>query len=247
MSWKALGWAWSQEMPATIKMTLLAIADCHNEETGRCDPSLAYIGKKAGLGRSSVSASLKSLKDAGLIRIAQNKREDGSLTSSSYSLTMDRIHQADGGSPGNGQGQSSQWTGVVHQVDGGSPASGLQEPGIEPGKEPGEKPPFIPPLAQKRDTQITESFRAAMRQRFSSPLGATVDERIDEALGHKARLKYTDLQQYVQGWLRRDAERVSATGPPGNGFSNRSRRQTIHERMMEVERATPPLRQPIRP
>ena len=98
---------------------------------------------------------------------------------------------------------------------------------------------------KKRETEITEEFRAAMRERFAPTLGATVEERINEALAHKARLKYTDIQQYVQGWLRRDAERVGTTGPPGNG---RYRGQlTLHERRLEMERGTPPLRQPRRP
>jgi hypothetical protein len=86
-----------------------------------------------------------------------------------------------------------------------------------------------------------------MRERFGPTLGVTIDERIEEALAHKARLKYTDLQRYVQGWLRRDAERATerATGPPGNG--RYSQPKTFHERRMEMERATPELREPRRP
>ena len=65
-----------------------------------------------------------------------------------------------------------------------------------------------------------------MRERFAPTLGATVEERINEALAHKARLKYTDIQQYVQGWLRRDAERVGTTG----------RSNSVSRRMAEMEK-----------
>jgi hypothetical protein len=73
-----------------------------------------------------------------------------------------------------------------------------------------------------------------MRERFGPTLGVTIDERIEEALAHKARLKYTDIQRYVQGWLRRDAERVSATGPPGNGRYNGP--QSIAQRRTQMDR-----------
>ena len=238
MSIPAISWAYSQRLSAIPKMILIVLADHHNGETGQCNPSVKRICEMAGVVQRTVENHIETLEHAGLVIVEKRYRDDGSRTSNQYRLSLDGGFNSPGGEP-------TPPPGALHSPP-GEPTS-LLEPGREPGIEPGEKPPFIPPLAQKRDTQITESFRAAMRQRFSSPLGATVDERIDEALGHKARLKYTDLQQYVQGWLRRDAERASATGPPGNGSSNRSRRQTIHERMMEVERATPPLRQPIRP
>ena len=58
---------------------------------------------------------------------------------------------------------------------------------------------------------------------------------------------WLSVRKYALNRKLWDAERVSATGPPGNGRYNRPRQRSIHERMMEVERATPPLRQPIHP
>ena len=50
-----------------------------------------------------------------------------------------------------------------------------------------------------------------MRERF--PDLSDLDERIDEALAHKASTNYTDLQAYIRGWLRREAKNI---GPPHN-------------------------------
>lgn len=68
----------------------------------------------------------------------------------------------------------------------------------------------------KRQTEITPEFTAAMHERFDSHFGATgVEERIEEALAHNAAKKWMDLQAYVRGWLRRDAEKGN---PNQNGY-----------------------------
>lgn len=51
------------------RLTLLKLADNHNEDTGRCDPSIPYIAGKTGQDVKTVRESLKSLNELGLVEI----------------------------------------------------------------------------------------------------------------------------------------------------------------------------------
>ena len=70
---------------------------------------------------------------------------------------------------------------------------------------------------KKRETVVDEAFRKRMTERFGTVLGGQpgVEERIAEALSHNANKKHSDLQIYVQNWLRRDAERLGWQVPRG--------------------------------
>jgi len=78
-----------------------------------------------------------------------------------------------------------------------------------------------------------------MQTRFGSVFGSTLDERIREALAHKSAKKYTDLQAYVTGWLRRDFERltpssnVPRTKPIETMEERRARRMAEREKINE--------------
>lgn len=68
MSARASFWAWEQPIkPASAKLVLLCLADCHNADSGQCNPSFKYIARVTGLDRKTVNSQLKSLVDMGLI------------------------------------------------------------------------------------------------------------------------------------------------------------------------------------
>lgn len=70
MSAEATFWAWKQQgISATAKLVLLCLADCHNADTGRCDPSAKYIADKSELNIKTIPVALKKLEDFGLIII----------------------------------------------------------------------------------------------------------------------------------------------------------------------------------
>ena len=50
-------------MPSSEKLVLLCLADCHNADTGQCNPSVNYICKKTSLDRKTILKSLKLLND----------------------------------------------------------------------------------------------------------------------------------------------------------------------------------------
>ena len=90
MSFKAAAWAISEEITETTaeKMVLVILADCHNAETGRCDPSHEFIATRARMSRRTVIRVIERLKKLGLM--SSVKRSKGGLkTTSSYSLACD--------------------------------------------------------------------------------------------------------------------------------------------------------------
>jgi len=67
---------------STEKLVLLVLADCHNDETGRCFPGLAYLSTVTGLNRRTIQRSIQRLEQAGVICV---QRGDG-YQSSTYTL-----------------------------------------------------------------------------------------------------------------------------------------------------------------
>lgn len=67
MSAAATFWAWKQQVTSTQKLALLALANCHNDATGQCNPSIAYIAGTTGLNRKTVLKALHEIESAGLI------------------------------------------------------------------------------------------------------------------------------------------------------------------------------------
>lgn len=57
--------------PSSCKLVLLCLADCHNSDNGRCDPSVAFISEFTGLDRKTIPESLDTLEALGLISQAK--------------------------------------------------------------------------------------------------------------------------------------------------------------------------------
>lgn len=61
--------AWRvQGISMGAKMLLLKLADCSNEKTGQCFPSMEVIMRDTGLGRSSAFEKMKELHEKGLVK-----------------------------------------------------------------------------------------------------------------------------------------------------------------------------------
>lgn len=87
MSIKAIAWVWEQDLQATKKILLMALAD-HVDMEGKCFPSQAYLAKRCGLSRQYVNKTLGDLERDGLIIIEARRRADGSDRSNFYYLNM---------------------------------------------------------------------------------------------------------------------------------------------------------------
>jgi hypothetical protein len=68
LSAEATFWAWMMGVkPSSCKIVLLCLGDCHNPDSGRCDPSNAYICAFTGLDRKTVIVALQALEKMGLL------------------------------------------------------------------------------------------------------------------------------------------------------------------------------------
>ena len=68
MSGKAAVWAWQQTgIPPLEKLVLLALAERHNKDTGKCYPSMTLMAEDTGMSRRSVMRAIRGLEERGLI------------------------------------------------------------------------------------------------------------------------------------------------------------------------------------
>ena len=67
MSAMATFWAWNQDVKSSQKLVLLSLANCHNDSTGQCNPSITYISDQTGLNRKTIIQALSDLEKSGHI------------------------------------------------------------------------------------------------------------------------------------------------------------------------------------
>lgn len=69
MSLEWMGRVWAMDFESSPrKLVALVIADCHNAETGQCNPGPAYIAKRTNLNIGNVRKHLAMLAEQGLLR-----------------------------------------------------------------------------------------------------------------------------------------------------------------------------------
>jgi DNA-binding HxlR family transcriptional regulator len=72
MSIEATNWAFSQRgLKPAPKLVLVYLADCHNRQTKRCDPSQELLASECEMSRSTLNLHLKTLEEGGFIRRVQ--------------------------------------------------------------------------------------------------------------------------------------------------------------------------------
>jgi hypothetical protein len=67
MSLDARSWAWKQKITPHKKIVLMVLADCHNPETGQCNPSYGFIIEQTCVNKDTVGKVMKSLMADNLI------------------------------------------------------------------------------------------------------------------------------------------------------------------------------------
>ena len=70
------------------KIVLYWLADHHNETTGACFPSLKTLAQECEMDVASIKRHLANLEVLGLIQRTQRQRENGSQTSTQYTLHL---------------------------------------------------------------------------------------------------------------------------------------------------------------
>ncbi len=82
MSHLATVWAVRQRITPLAKLVLLMLADRHNSDTGRCDPSMDTLAMDCCMSKPSIKRAIKALKEAGLINI--HPRWEGTVSLSNF-------------------------------------------------------------------------------------------------------------------------------------------------------------------
>lgn len=83
MSLKAINHLKLANVSPTQKLVLLCLADCHNQDSERCDPSVSFIMQFTGLSNRAIATALKDLEAANLVKIQR-----GLGAKSSYKLNL---------------------------------------------------------------------------------------------------------------------------------------------------------------
>jgi hypothetical protein len=96
-------------IPPAAKIVLYWLAHHHNGETGLCFPSLNTLATRCEMSKSTLARHLNDLEARGLILRATRQRENGSNTSTSYTLHFPEagtglVPKQDKGCPKIGQG-----------------------------------------------------------------------------------------------------------------------------------------------
>lgn len=135
------------------KIVLYWLADHHNGETGECFPSIARLAKCCEMDKATVKRHLASLEDAGLIQRQHRHRENGSFTSTKYTLILSENHN-DGVGENCAKGGQKMRQGVGAKCDPHNLGN------INLGKEP--FPPNPPKGGRRRKRTQKEMIDAAM-------------------------------------------------------------------------------------
>jgi hypothetical protein len=83
MSFQAMAWAVSQQIPTHEKFTLIMLAN-YADASGKCWPSIETLCRDTSLSRPSIKRALRNLVELELI--AKVKRRQGNLQSSNFYL-----------------------------------------------------------------------------------------------------------------------------------------------------------------
>lgn len=187
MSLYALAWAFGQQLPPNEKIVLLALADCENDETLRCDPSQSFIAKKASVSERQVRDMLTKLEDRGLIARTRRGSTAGGRRSDDFRLACRPEPVDNSGLPADPAG----W--VTGRNEGGYRQTSA---GIENRKEPEVTTGPVPNATTDADAlaEGTGPNPSTVSRTFGKPLDV-VD--ILAAIGDWLPLTFDDTQVHI--------------------------------------------------
>ena len=237
MSFYATAWAGEvmqgSELPATRRMVLLALADCHNEQTGRCDPSLELMIQKTGLDRHSVPKSIRELESAGLIVVkrAVGKRSSYTLLTSTENRTATSAeNHTSTENPTSGENN----TAPVPKSPPLPVGKTTHNPGNKPGnnQEESVNAPLPPTrqgelsiLLRERGVEVTSFNPYLLSWVENAVTDAEAIEAVERARLHKPipdRLPAAYLHRVVESVVSERHQRATlVTGPPRRAYEPR--------------------------
>jgi len=228
MSIAAVSWALKQDLPASIKMVLIVLADHHNGETGQCNPSARRIATMAGVSERTVERSTQALAEAGHLSIKANHREDGSLTSNQYVLAVGSDKVTLGGdtvTPGGSDKVTLGGDTVTEQ----EPVIelGIIEPGIE-GSDPTTWPESYSLLYGIRGLQVTYGDYQdwvnlkCVPETFLAKTAYALRDWLNNTAAGQKRMKQANFNPWLTftSWTARDFKPEAISNGRDGGWGN---------------------------
>ena len=194
MSHGATNWAILQRgLKPAAKVVLWNLADRHNKDTRRCDPSQDLLAHDCEMSRSTLNLHLKALEDAGLIRrIQRSNRRTRKQETTFYQLAYDTDFASGAADP------------ETQDVD--PDTQDDVEPCPKTGHGPVSEKPAIP-CPKNRDSRVRNSDTNPVREPGKEPFaGASGREDVPKALSMATQLIKTGkpyLCQNISGHLAR--------------------------------------------
>ena len=190
MSFSALAWAVRQKLPSTQKLVLIMLAERHNKDTGRCDPSHDLLAEDCGLTRRSVMEQIRRLAEAGYIRVLHRAKDNAKL-SNLYLLNLHFGAQEEVKTP-------------------------LDDPHVVSaktvgGSEPGSHKPGIEPKKQKQKIKISAQARLPDNLDFSTWPSRPSEQVLIDWL-HLRRKRGADVTPTVMKSFGKELHKAAAMG-----------------------------------
>lgn len=179
MSHRATTWAFQQRgLKPTTWRVLVQLADRHNRDTGRCDPSQVQLAEDCEISVSTLNVHLEALEERGLIRrVRRSNKATGHQERTYYILGFD-IDPAQTPTPESGDGDGVEPTPEIGDGEGAEPTpeigvSRLRNPETNLGREPGN----ITAQARGREAEavLLEAAGSGLCDRSVSIITGTVD------------------------------------------------------------------------
>jgi len=237
MSWEATAWAKKTRghTSAGQKLVLLILADYHNTEKGMAWPSQRTLADDCEIPIRTIQHHLRTLEQTGFITTLQKGNQH---SPSQYRLNFACTQSRE---PATSEPATIAHTPEPAISDIVNPQPHTSEPAT-PRITSRQEPPIEPTLSNRKKVsksssspsgspeggtktveplEVSDEFRAKMAEKYLRYWGA---ERtvaiIEDALNHKASRKWIKVERGVDGWLRREMERVGGRSGINQGHTS---------------------------
>ncbi len=189
-------WAWRQALNPATKLVFVKLAESANDETGECWPSLKHIANRCGMAYNTVRFHIRKLREAGLILVIPQEREDKTRTSNLYKILAPTCQDLNGYPSMDGGG-------TRQPIDGGAKE---RKESIKEKKERISEPELEPRdiYGEFHHVKLTEAEYGKLKDKLNGNLDAYIDrfDRWVEENPKKTRSRHA--YPSILNWYDRD-------------------------------------------
>lgn len=196
MSFRLAAMVWELDLPMNEKLVMMALADHADDESFQCWPSQSHLAKKCGCSEDTVMRLVGKLAKKNLLSRARDRRPDGTLGITRYSLKLGPPRKLPDGTP------STPQIAVHHPAN--TPSATPQIAG----SEPISKNLSVEPIGVRKRPRspIPENFTPdpqVIEWAGRSVPGVNTDREREKFIAHALSndRRLVDWQQAFKNWL----------------------------------------------